>query len=204
MVDVGIALATFAGSLGLLALGDPALSRDGGDYAILAGLLTALASLPLILRRRAPLAVFVLTAAARLDGAEVQVEPDTGGGGLGGADARRTRPPQQESGLHHLAVPEAVSRHRLPLSFHGHLNGLPGCVTERATDGGAHENLTTGRAALEPGCRTSRCASVDLSANACLSLIVTSSEQGRRRAARRTWSDSAASCGAAVPRAPGP
>jgi signal transduction histidine kinase len=63
-VDAGIALATFAGSLGLLAVGDPDLSREGGAYAVLAVLLTALASLPLIARRRAPLAVFVLTALA--------------------------------------------------------------------------------------------------------------------------------------------
>jgi signal transduction histidine kinase len=64
MMDVGIALATLAGSLGLLAVGDPDLSRHGGDYAVVAVLLTVLASLPLIGGRRAPLAVFVVTATA--------------------------------------------------------------------------------------------------------------------------------------------
>jgi signal transduction histidine kinase len=63
-VDVGVALATFAASLGLLVAGDPDLSRHDGDYAVLAVALAGLASLPLVARRRAPLAVFVITALA--------------------------------------------------------------------------------------------------------------------------------------------
>ena len=59
-IDVAIAVAVFAGSLGLLAVGE----TDGGGIEALAVLLTALASLPLVWGRRAPLAVFVLTALA--------------------------------------------------------------------------------------------------------------------------------------------
>jgi signal transduction histidine kinase len=62
LIDTGLALAVFAGSLGLLAAGGP---RDGGgDWGALSVLLTAVASLPLVAWRRAPLAVFVVTALA--------------------------------------------------------------------------------------------------------------------------------------------
>ena len=61
LLDGAIAVAVFAASLGLLAAGG---SADGGDVDALGVLLAALASLPLVLRRLAPLPVFVLTAAA--------------------------------------------------------------------------------------------------------------------------------------------
>jgi signal transduction histidine kinase len=57
-MDAAVAVAVFAASLGLLAAGGT------GDVDALGVALTALASLPLVARRRAPLAVFVLTAAA--------------------------------------------------------------------------------------------------------------------------------------------
>jgi signal transduction histidine kinase len=61
-IDAAIALAAFAASLALLAVGE---SEDGGGAPDALGvLLTAVASLPLVARRRAPVAVFVLTAAA--------------------------------------------------------------------------------------------------------------------------------------------
>jgi signal transduction histidine kinase len=60
-LDAAIAVAVFAASLGLLAVG----VEDGrGDFDALTVALTALAALPLVARRRAPLAVFVLTAVA--------------------------------------------------------------------------------------------------------------------------------------------
>jgi signal transduction histidine kinase len=59
-VDAAIAVAAFAASLGLLAVGE----ADAGGVLALAVLLTALASLPLVWRRQMPLAVFVLTALA--------------------------------------------------------------------------------------------------------------------------------------------
>jgi signal transduction histidine kinase len=59
LVDAAVAVAVFAASLGLLAVG-----ADESDIDALTVALTALASLPLIARRRAPLVVFVLTAAA--------------------------------------------------------------------------------------------------------------------------------------------
>jgi signal transduction histidine kinase len=62
-IDAAIAVAAFAASLGLLAAGDSDLWDRAGVEA-LAVLLTALASLPLVARRRAPLAVFVFTALA--------------------------------------------------------------------------------------------------------------------------------------------
>jgi signal transduction histidine kinase len=62
LIDLALALAVFAGSVGLLAVGEP---DDAGGNVVAAGvLLAALASLPLIAWRRAPLAVFVVTAAA--------------------------------------------------------------------------------------------------------------------------------------------
>jgi signal transduction histidine kinase len=62
LIDTALALAVFAGSLGLLAAGGP--QDVGGDFDALNVLLTALASLPLVVWRRAPLAVFVATAVA--------------------------------------------------------------------------------------------------------------------------------------------
>jgi signal transduction histidine kinase len=62
-VDAGIAVAAFAFALGLLALGDEGLTDQAGDVNVAAILLTAVSTLPLVARRRAPLLVFVLTAA---------------------------------------------------------------------------------------------------------------------------------------------
>lgn len=61
VVDAAIAIAVFVASLGMLAVGE---NENGGGVDALGVLLTALASLPLVARRRAPLAVFVLTAVA--------------------------------------------------------------------------------------------------------------------------------------------
>jgi signal transduction histidine kinase len=62
LIDIALAVAIFAGSVGLLAVGEP--DGGSGDVDALGVLLTALASLPLIAWRRAPLTVFVVTAAA--------------------------------------------------------------------------------------------------------------------------------------------
>jgi signal transduction histidine kinase len=62
LLDAGIAVAVFAGSVGLLAVGDP--DEGGGDVTVAAVLLAALASLPLVARRRRPLPVFLVTALA--------------------------------------------------------------------------------------------------------------------------------------------
>jgi signal transduction histidine kinase len=59
-VDAAIAVAVFAATLGLVA----ARGTDGGNVDGLDVLLSALASLPLVARRVAPLGVFALTAAA--------------------------------------------------------------------------------------------------------------------------------------------
>lgn len=63
LLDVGIAVAVLAGSLALLAArgGD---DSDTRSLDLLGVVLAALASLPLVAWRRAPLAVFILTAAA--------------------------------------------------------------------------------------------------------------------------------------------
>jgi signal transduction histidine kinase len=63
LIDAGLAVGVFAASLGLLAAGGDVGDRHGGIDAV-GVLLTALASLPLVARRRAPLAVFVVTALA--------------------------------------------------------------------------------------------------------------------------------------------
>jgi signal transduction histidine kinase len=62
VIDSAIAVAVFAASVGMLALD----RSDAGDAGIDAGgiVLSALASLPLVARRRAPLAVFAATAIA--------------------------------------------------------------------------------------------------------------------------------------------
>jgi signal transduction histidine kinase len=62
-IDALIAVAVFAGSLGLLAAGTD-LEDGAGEVNALSVLLTAAASLPLVARRVAPLPVFVLTALA--------------------------------------------------------------------------------------------------------------------------------------------
>ena len=64
-VDLWIALASFAAALGLLAIGDSGLWDEGAGTAAAALALVALTSAPLIWVRRAPLAVFVLTAIAQ-------------------------------------------------------------------------------------------------------------------------------------------
>src|SRR5918997_529264 len=62
-LDAAIAVAVFAAALGLVAVGDV----DGGAVNLVAAVvLTALASLPLLARRRAPRAVFVLTSLASI------------------------------------------------------------------------------------------------------------------------------------------
>jgi signal transduction histidine kinase len=60
--DAAIAVVAFAGSIGLLAAGGA--NGDGSGIDALGVLLTALASLPLVARRFAPLGVFVSTAVA--------------------------------------------------------------------------------------------------------------------------------------------
>ena len=61
LLDGAIAVAAFAASLVLLAVGE---AEDGGGIDVAGVLLTALASLPLVVRRRAPLGVFVVTGLA--------------------------------------------------------------------------------------------------------------------------------------------
>jgi signal transduction histidine kinase len=61
LLDAAIAVAVFLASVALLAAGE---NEAGGEVGAPAVLLTALASLPLVARRRAPLPVFVLTALA--------------------------------------------------------------------------------------------------------------------------------------------
>ena len=76
-LDAAVALAIFAASVGLLAIGE----ADAGDQVDAVGvLLCAAASLPLAARRRAPVAVFVLTglAAVALRGAADPVGPPLG------------------------------------------------------------------------------------------------------------------------------
>src|SRR5262245_54325634 len=63
LIDAGIALAAFAGTLVLLAVGNHA-ETDRADLDVVSVLLAAAASLPLFARRRAPLAVFVVTGLA--------------------------------------------------------------------------------------------------------------------------------------------
>src|SRR5918997_1433075 len=62
-LDAAIAVAVFAAALGLLAVGDV---DPGAANLVAAVLLTALSSLPLLARRSAPVAMFVLTALASI------------------------------------------------------------------------------------------------------------------------------------------
>ena len=64
LLDVAIAAAALGGSLALLRHGGFGASRPGSELDLLSGTLAACATLPLIAWRRAPFAVFVLTAAA--------------------------------------------------------------------------------------------------------------------------------------------
>ncbi|MCP9487691.1 MAG: histidine kinase dimerization/phosphoacceptor domain-containing protein, partial [Gaiellaceae bacterium MAG52_C11] len=65
LIDIAIAVAAFVLSLGLLATGGPGdPDANARDLDALGAALAALASLPLVARRRAPLHVFVVTAAA--------------------------------------------------------------------------------------------------------------------------------------------
>ncbi|MGH2799576.1 MAG: hypothetical protein ACRDM0_18350, partial [Thermoleophilaceae bacterium] len=59
LLDAAIAVVVFAAALGLLAVGE---SDAGGEIDALEVLAAAAASLPLVARRFAPLAVFVVTA----------------------------------------------------------------------------------------------------------------------------------------------
>jgi len=63
-LDAAIAVAVFAVSLGLLFAGDTDLGAHAGDVGVLGVVLAALASLPLVVRRLAPLPVFVVTGLA--------------------------------------------------------------------------------------------------------------------------------------------
>jgi signal transduction histidine kinase len=63
-VDIGVAAAAFVATLGATAGDDGGPSHDGRDVDPLAIILIGLSTLPLLARRRAPLGVFVLTAAA--------------------------------------------------------------------------------------------------------------------------------------------
>jgi signal transduction histidine kinase len=64
VIDCAIAVAVFAASVGMLAAGGTDLQDSGGEVGAVGIVLSALASLPLVARRRAPLAVFVVTASA--------------------------------------------------------------------------------------------------------------------------------------------
>jgi signal transduction histidine kinase len=63
-IDLGVAIVVFALTLVLMASGGVAGDEDARGLDLLGVLLAAGASLPLVARRRAPLVVFVLTAAA--------------------------------------------------------------------------------------------------------------------------------------------
>jgi signal transduction histidine kinase len=64
LIDSAIAVAVFAASLAMLAVGGSDLQDGGGGIDAAGVVLSALASLPLVARRRAPLAVFAATAIA--------------------------------------------------------------------------------------------------------------------------------------------
>jgi signal transduction histidine kinase len=64
VIDSAIAVAVFAASVGMVAVGGSDVRDGGGGIGAAGVVLSALASLPLIARRRAPLAVFAATAIA--------------------------------------------------------------------------------------------------------------------------------------------
>jgi signal transduction histidine kinase len=64
LIDVGVAVAAFAGTLALMFLPESDEGHQARDPDALGIVLAALASLPLVARRRAPLLVFVFVAAA--------------------------------------------------------------------------------------------------------------------------------------------
>jgi signal transduction histidine kinase len=80
VIDSAIAVVVFAASVGMLAAGETDLRDSGGEVDAVGIVLSALASLPLAARRRAPLAVFVVTAiaSAALFGLEHPAGPPLG------------------------------------------------------------------------------------------------------------------------------
>jgi signal transduction histidine kinase len=80
VIDAAIAVAVFAASVGMLAAGGTDLRDADGEVGAVGIALSALASLPLVARRRAPLAVFVVTAiaSAALFGLEQPAGPPLG------------------------------------------------------------------------------------------------------------------------------
>jgi signal transduction histidine kinase len=64
LIDVGVALAAFAGTVALMFVPESDEAHRGRDADALGVLLAALASLPLLARRRAPIPVFVFVVAA--------------------------------------------------------------------------------------------------------------------------------------------
>jgi signal transduction histidine kinase len=80
VIDCAIAVGVFAASVGMLAAGGTDLQDAGGEVGAVGIVLSALASLPLVARRRAPLAVFVVTAiaSAALQGLEEPAGPPLG------------------------------------------------------------------------------------------------------------------------------
>jgi signal transduction histidine kinase len=64
LIDVGVAVAAFAGTLALMLLPESDEAHQPRDLDALGVVLAALASLPLLARRRAPLLVFVFVVAA--------------------------------------------------------------------------------------------------------------------------------------------
>jgi signal transduction histidine kinase len=64
LIDVGVALAAFAGTLALMFVPESDEAHSGRDPDALGVVLAALASLPLLARRRAPIPVFVFVVAA--------------------------------------------------------------------------------------------------------------------------------------------
>jgi signal transduction histidine kinase len=80
LIDSAIAVAVFAASVGALAAGGTDLRESDGEVGAVGIVLSALASLPLAVRRRAPLAVFAVTAlaSAALFGLEEPAGPPLG------------------------------------------------------------------------------------------------------------------------------
>jgi signal transduction histidine kinase len=112
LLDAAIAVAVLAGSIALLAVGEN--EHGGGEITVAGVLLTALATLPLVWVRRAPLAVFVFTGLASI---ALHLVADPGGPPLGPTLA-----------LYWVAAAGTSSRSRLALAvglvvavFAGHL-----------------------------------------------------------------------------------